>query len=458
MGEVSQFVKMPFEPEPEESFEFNPETGLISAYVGTAVDVAVPREIGGVTVVGFENDMVFEACRDYTNTETASDRADWVHLRTLVLPETICALPDGLLSYCQQLETFVCYAPLESTGRSTFALCRGLKTVAFMNGVRAIDSYAFDSTDALENLYFGSHVQKIAANAFNLSGLKSLAIDADEIETGAFTACPNLTSLHLTNKIKTIGETFVLECPNLGELCIDGSLTDDLLLFTAAPQLTVRVAEDADENTRSLAQNCMSWSENPSEITVTTEKCAHTLNERPDAPSLLPALMLAEGVEPAMPEAAAAPEATNEPAPEATAAPQSAAIPEAYLSAWYGVSMDMDGTLYPLAELGLNITITIDADGTATLDTDGETEESTCFMQDDALMLDGAALSIEDGQMIYAQEGMVMTLSREKPEAAEAPSTKARRSTTTGACGRPSRSRRTARRSPPRAPAWAAIR
>ena len=414
VGEVSRFVKMPFEPAPEESFEFNPETGLISAYTGTDVDVVVPREIGGVTVVGFENDMVFEACRDYTNTETASNQNDWVHLRTLVLPETIWEIPDGLLNYCQQLETFVCYAPVESTGKSTFALCRSLKTAAFMNGVRVIDSYAFDSTDALESLYFGSHVQKIATNAFNFSGITSLVIDADEIETGAFTACPNLTSLHLTAKVKTIGETFVMECPNLSELCFDGPITNSLLLLTAAPQLTVRVAEDADENTRNLAQNCMSWSENPSEVTVTTEKCTHVLHERPDAPAFLPELSLAEAAESAMPEA------TNEPAPEANAAPQSAAIPEEYLGAWYGVSMDMEGTLYPLAELDMNITITIAADGTATLDTDGETEESTCFMRDGALMLDGAALVIEDGQMIYAQDGMVMTLSREKPQAAEA--------------------------------------
>ena len=421
-GEVSQFIRMPFEPTSEENFEFSPETGLISAYTGTDVDVVVPREIGGVTVVGFENDMVFEACRDYTNTETASNQTDWVRLRTLVLPETIREFPDGLFNYCQQLESFVCYAPVESTGKSTFALCRSLKTVAFMNGVRVIDSYAFDSTDSLENLYFGAHVQKIASNAFNHSGLKSFVVDAEEIETGAFTACPNLTSLHLTAKVKTIGETFVMECPNLSELCFDGPIANSLLLFTAAPQLTVRVAEDADENTRNLAQNCMSWSEAPSEITVTAEKCAHALSDRPDAPTLLPELTLAEGAESAAQETTAAPEAVNKPAlePEAAAAPQSAAIPEEYLGAWYGVSMEMDGTVYPLAELGLNAMLMIEADGTVTMIMDGETEKSTCFMQDGVLTLDGAALAIEDNQLIYAQDGMVMTLSHEKPEAAEA--------------------------------------
>lgn len=53
-GEVSKFVKMPFEPTPAENFKFDPDTGLIAAYVGTDVDVVVPREINGVTVVGFK--------------------------------------------------------------------------------------------------------------------------------------------------------------------------------------------------------------------------------------------------------------------------------------------------------------------------------------------------------------------------------------------------------------------
>ena len=165
---------------PAEYFEFNPATGLISAYTGTDVDVVVPREIGGVTVVGFEGHNVFASCQSFTNTETPTNQTEGVHLRTLVLPETIREIPDSLLMYCQQLESFICYAPVESTGKSTFVLCRGLKNAAFMNGVRVIDSYAFDSTDSLESLYFGVHVQRIAANAFNFSGLTSFVVDAEE--------------------------------------------------------------------------------------------------------------------------------------------------------------------------------------------------------------------------------------------------------------------------------------
>ena len=88
-GEASKFVKMPFEPTPAENFEFDPDTGLISAYIGTDVDVVVPREIDGVTVVGFANYNAFDSCHDYTDSSVETNRTEWVHLRTLVLPETI---------------------------------------------------------------------------------------------------------------------------------------------------------------------------------------------------------------------------------------------------------------------------------------------------------------------------------------------------------------------------------
>lgn len=318
---------------PAEYFEFNPATGLISAYTGTDVDVVVPREIGGVTVVGFEGQNAFAFCQDFANTETPTNQTEGVHLRTLVLPETIREIPDSLLMYCQQLESFICYAPVESMGKSTFVLCRSLKNVAFMNGVRVIDSYAFDSTDSLESLYFGAHVQRITVNAFNVSGLTSFVVDAEEIETGAFTGCKNLTSLHFTKKVKTIGETFAMECDSLNALCFDCNLTQSLLLLNAAPQLTVRIAADADEGTRSLAQNCMSWSEKPSEITITSEKCMHTLPERPDVLALLPGLAADQAIETipqTEPKTTTVPaEPTAAPAPQDTPvfAAKSAAVP-----------------------------------------------------------------------------------------------------------------------------------
>ena len=438
-GETSKFVKMPFEPTPAENFEFNPETGLISAYIGTDVDVVVPREIDGVTVVGFANYNAFHSCQDYTDSSVETNRTEWVHLRTLVLPETIKELPGMMLAYCQQLETFVCYAPLESTGGNQFMLCRSLNNVIFVNGVREIGNYAFDSAGPLGNLYFGEHLVKIGQQAFNFAGLTSFVADAESVEYGAFTECQNLTSLHFTSKMKSFGENCIINCPNLTEICFDGcDLTTSPmgLMMNVAPKLTVRVPEGMSEENLKHAQNCQSWSENPSEVTVSTEGCAHALPALPDVTAMLPELKLDTDVEavasvaPDAPETTAKPEtipeSTDAPASETTAAPentteaQDAAIPDEYLGAWYGVSMEIEGVSYPLADMGMDLTITIGADGTAEMHMNGEGERIRCSMQDGVLTADGVSFALQDSMLVVSEDGMTMTLSREKPEASAA--------------------------------------
>lgn len=438
-GETSKFVKMPFEPTPAENFEFNPETGLISAYIGTDVDVVVPREIDGVTVVGFANYNAFHSCQDYTDSSVETNRTEWVHLRTLVLPETIKELPGMMLAYCQQLETFVCYAPLESTGGNQFMLCRSLNNVIFVNGVREIGNYAFDSAGPLGNLYFGEHLVKIGQQAFNFAGLTSFVADAESVEYGAFTECQNLTSLHFTSKMKSFGENCIINCPNLTEICFDGcDLTTSPmgLMMNVAPKLTVRVPEGMSEENLRHAQNCQSWSENPSEVTVSTEGCAHALPALPDVTAMLPELKLDAGVEAVAAIASDAPETTAKPetipestdalASETTAAPentteaQDAAIPDEYLGAWYGVSMEIEGASYPLADMGMDLTITIGADGTAEMHMNGEGERIQCSMQDGVLTADGVSFALQDSMLVVSEDGMTMTLSREKPEASAA--------------------------------------
>ena len=344
-----------------------------------------------------------------------------------------------MLAYCQQLETFVCYAPLESTGGNQFMLCRSLNNVIFINGVREIGNYAFDSAGPLGNLYFGEHLVKIGQQAFNFAGLTSFVADAESVEYGAFTECQNLTSLHFTSKMKRFGENCIINCPNLTEICFDGcDLTTSPmgLMMNVAPKLTVRVPEGMSEENLRHAQNCQSWSENPSEVTVSTEGCAHALPALPDVTAMLPELKLDAGVEavaaiaPDAPKTTAKPEtipeSTDAPASETIAAPentteaQDAAIPDEYLGAWYGVSMEIEGVSYPLADMGMDLTITIGADGTAEMHMNGEGERIRCSMQDGVLTADGVSFALQDSMLVVSEDGMTMTLSREKPEASAA--------------------------------------
>ena len=163
----------------------------------------------------------------------------------------------------------------------------------------------------------------------------------------------------------------------------------------------------------------------------------HALPALPDLPALLPELKLDASVEaaaavaPDAPETTAEPEtipeSTDEPAPETTAAPentpeaQDTAIPDEYLGIWYGVSMEIEGASYPLADMGMEMTLTIGADGAAEMNMNGEGESIQCSMQDGVLTADGVGIALQDGTLVVSEDGVTMTLSREKPEASAAP-------------------------------------
>ena len=90
------------------------------------------------------------------------------------------------------------------------------------------------------------------------------------------------------------------------------------LMMNVAPKLTVRVPESMSEENLRHAQNCQSWSENRSEVTVITEPCAHAKPTLPDLPALLPTLKLDASVEtaaPAQPGTLGAPEPEIAPEP-----------------------------------------------------------------------------------------------------------------------------------------------
>ncbi len=151
--------------------------------------------------------------------------------------------------------------------------------------------------------------------------------------------------------------------------------------------------------------------------------------------ALLPELKLDASVEAAAtvsPETTAEPETTpepiDEPAPESTAAPentpeaQSAAIPEKYLGVWYGVSMEMEGVSYPLADMGMELTLTISADGAAEMNMNGEVERFQCAVRDGVLTAGAKTLTLQEGMLQLSEDSAAMLMSREKPEAAaEAP-------------------------------------
>ena len=68
--------------------------------------------------------------------------------------------------------------------------------------------------------------------------------------------------------------------------------------------------------------------------------------------------------------------------------------------------MEIEGASYPLADMGMEMTLTIGADGTAEMNMNGDVDSLHCVMQ--------------DGLLTVSMDGVTMTFSREKPEASDA--------------------------------------
>ena len=70
---VECLTEMPYEALPEEEFEFDEASRTITAYIGTSVDVIIPRTIGGVPVENISYNA-FECARDYVHSDMATNQ------------------------------------------------------------------------------------------------------------------------------------------------------------------------------------------------------------------------------------------------------------------------------------------------------------------------------------------------------------------------------------------------
>lgn len=248
-SENSYFIKMPYQPSAEEDFEFDPDTGTIIRYHGSDVDIVVPRTIQGVEVrtIGYN---AFDLARDYTNTDTQTNQTEWLKLRSLILPETVTSIEDSAFSHLQQLETFICYGPLTTTGGNSFFNCTSLKNVIFVNGVQKIGDYLFDSCTALQTVWYKGQAETIGEWAFVRSGIKKIFVNAKNVGFCAFSLCNNLKELHVRDGVETFTLSAIMDDPSLELLCFemqDASPLEYSITEEVKPNLKLVIPENATE-------------------------------------------------------------------------------------------------------------------------------------------------------------------------------------------------------------------
>lgn len=408
--EPLRLAEMPYAPTDPAEFEFDPETGTITGYLGGGADVVVPREIDGVpvTAIGYN---AFERCRDYTDTGMITNQIDWVRLRSVVLPETVTTIADSAFEYCQQLETFICYGPLQSTGRGAFRLCRSLDNVIFVNGVKMIDNYCFESAGRIGVFHNPVPLDYLGESAFLNSAVERFVVDAAKIANRPFWNCEALAELHFTERVRETDGAVAHGCPNLGKVCFEG---DDMEAFSrdgciseCSDWLKVSVPEGADDAMYDRAQACITWGTHAL-VAVSRGTCQRQAQALPDIDAILN-------------EYAANPIATPEPVvtPEPIAAQPVGAEGEPFLGAWRAAQIVMGGEAYSAADIGMDTGVTFNADGTArTRSVDGSEEDTAWAVVDGAAVMQDTRLTLtEDGRLMISEGDMQLFFERADGEA-----------------------------------------
>ena len=402
VGEARATVAvMPFEETDGDDFWYDEEYARLDAYQGYELNLVLPREIDGValTMVG-GNALTRASYGDNFDVE--------LPVRSLVIPETYTELSAYAFQNCETLETVVCYAPLDVVPEGLFSGCTSLREVVFVNGVRSLDRYVFDGCESLETVYLGAYTQEISEYAFlNMDGTEAFP-QADCItdptqmpDVSALLAAVRSTPMPTPEPTATpapampVGEA---GAPFVGswyctEMELEGTPLDPVAL--GLDFLMTLNADGTAELTMSGEQELGTW--NVQDGVAFVEGTAITLGEdgtlcMDDGESKM-IFTSAESYTPSAPEPAGAELETVH------------ASFEDFVGTWTATVMETEGMRLNVADLGLEMTLTLGEDGTATLFSFGEEDTAAWTYADGAADVDGTAVVMTaDGSLCMAEE------------------------------------------------------
>ncbi len=200
----------------------------LTGYTGTDTIVRIPGELDGYTVQSI-------AASAFKNNKT---------LTTVVFPETIETMGEGVfngciyltdvrLNYgltnisanaflgCTGLKEITIPSTVTAIGDNAFQNCTGLTGIILPEGVKTVGSYAFSGCTALTSVETGATVTTIGGYAFEgCTALTevTLAEGLLKIRAYAFRNCTALEEIDLPNSVTTISARAFQNCTKLAEV------------------------------------------------------------------------------------------------------------------------------------------------------------------------------------------------------------------------------------------------
>lgn len=123
------------------------------------------------------------------------------NLKSVVIPEGIDSIQPQAFMHCDSLTEVTVPSTVYSVSSEAFAFCENLAVVNLSEGIADIDDKAFVGCKSLKTLTIPGSVKTLGYSVFQGTGLESIEIPetVEEMGSGAFTACENLTVVKVYN-------------------------------------------------------------------------------------------------------------------------------------------------------------------------------------------------------------------------------------------------------------------
>ena len=144
------------------------------------------------------------------------------NIERIVLPSTIQTISEYAFSYCPNLKSISIPKGITSISSSVFLGCNSLEDVMLPPTLETIGNQAFYACTALKNIEIPQSTKKICKNAFCKSGLKTLTIEdgVKVIEEDSFLECQQLEEVYISGTVSNISSTAFSQCSALSKVVI----------------------------------------------------------------------------------------------------------------------------------------------------------------------------------------------------------------------------------------------
>lgn len=205
----------------------------ITKYTGSALEVDIPDEIDGASVVAIGDSAFYLHNKiisvDIPETVTVIDDGafrECTALKNVNFPEGLIYIGEHAFHKCIELKDISIPAGVKNIETYAFYGC-GLTGVEIPEGVESIGSYAFCLNEQMTSVKFPSTLKEIKASAFdNDDKLKEVSIPENVKAIGnyAFGDCWELESVVFPDGLEKLGAGAFFDCYILGEIELPDSI------------------------------------------------------------------------------------------------------------------------------------------------------------------------------------------------------------------------------------------